>query len=43
MADNVTKICVGIYRKLEKSRFLNIIEGLQIPNTLEMCHVCNLL
>jgi hypothetical protein len=35
MADKVTEICVDIYRKLEKSRVLNIIEGLQIRNILE--------
>jgi hypothetical protein len=31
MADKVTKICMDIYRKLEKRRVLNI-ERLQIPN-----------
>jgi hypothetical protein len=36
MADKVTKICMDIYRKLEKSRVLNIIERLQIPNILEI-------
>jgi hypothetical protein len=36
MEDKVTKICMDIYRKLgEKSGLLNIIEGLQTPNTLE--------
>jgi hypothetical protein len=32
-----------IYRKLEKSSVLNIIEGWQIPNILEICYLCNLL
>jgi hypothetical protein len=36
MADKVTKMCMDLYRKLEKSRFLNIIERLQIPNILEI-------
>jgi hypothetical protein len=36
MADKVTKICMDIHRKLEKSRVLNIIERLQIPNILEI-------
>jgi hypothetical protein len=31
------------YRKLEKSRVLNIIEYLQIPDILEICYVYNLL
>jgi hypothetical protein len=44
MADKVTKICMDIhvYRKLEKSRVLNIIERLQIPNILETCYLYNL-
>jgi hypothetical protein len=29
------KICMNIYRKLEKSRVLNIIEDLQIPVIFE--------
>jgi hypothetical protein len=40
----VTKNCIGIYRKLEKSRVLNIIhvvEGLQIHNILEICYSYN--
>jgi hypothetical protein len=43
MADIVAKICMDIYRKLEKSRVLNIIEGLQVPNILEICYLYNLL
>jgi hypothetical protein len=39
MADTVTKISIDIYRKLEKSRVLNIIEDLQIPNILEICYL----
>jgi hypothetical protein len=42
MADKVTKICMDIYRKLEKSRVLNIIERLQISNILEICYLYNL-
>jgi hypothetical protein len=42
MADKVTKICMDIYGKLEKSRVLNIIERLQISNILEICYLCNL-
>jgi hypothetical protein len=42
MADKVTEICMDIYRKLEKSRVLNIIERLQIPNILEICYLYNL-
>jgi hypothetical protein len=42
MADKVTKICMDIYRILEKSRVLNIIERLQIPNILEICYLYNL-
>jgi hypothetical protein len=42
MADTVTKICMDIYRKLEKSRVLNIIEDLQIPDILEICYLYNL-
>jgi hypothetical protein len=43
IADKVTKIC--LYRKSEKSGVLNIKEGLQIPNNLEICNLytCNLL
>jgi hypothetical protein len=36
MADTVIKICMDIDRKLEKSRVLNIIEGLQVPDILEI-------
>jgi hypothetical protein len=36
MADEVTKICIEIYRKLEKTRVLNTIERLQNPNILEI-------
>jgi hypothetical protein len=43
MADTGTKICMDIYRKLEKSRVLNIIEDLQIPDILEICYLYNLL
>jgi hypothetical protein len=43
MADKVTKICIDIYMKLEKSRVKNIIEGLQISNILEICYLYNLL
>jgi hypothetical protein len=39
----VTKMCMDIYGKLEKSGVLNIIEGLQVPNILEMCYLYNLL
>jgi hypothetical protein len=34
---------MDIYRKFEKSRVLNIIEGLQVPNILEICYLYNLL
>jgi hypothetical protein len=45
MADKVTKICMDIYGKFGNSSVLNIIEGLQIPNTgiLEICYLHNLL
>jgi hypothetical protein len=43
MADKVTKICMDIYRKLEKSRVLKLIEGLQISDTLEICYLYDLL
>jgi hypothetical protein len=43
MADTVTKICMDIYRKFEKSRVLNVIEDLQIPDILEICYLYNLL
>ena len=43
MADTVPKICMDLYRKLDKSRDLNIIEGLQVPNILEICYLFNLL
>jgi hypothetical protein len=36
MADTMTKISMDIYRKLEKSRVLNIIEDLQVPDILEI-------
>jgi hypothetical protein len=42
MADNVTKICMDIYRKLEKSIVLNVTERLQTPNNLEVCYLYNL-
>jgi hypothetical protein len=42
MADKVTKICMDIYRKLEKSRVLNVTERLQIRNNLEICYLYNL-
>jgi hypothetical protein len=42
MVDKVTKICMGLYRKLKKSRVLNIIEGVQVPNILEICYLYNL-
>jgi hypothetical protein len=43
MADTVRKICADIYRNLEKSRVLNIIEDLQIPDILEICYLYYLL
>jgi hypothetical protein len=43
MADTGTKICMDIYRKLEKSRVLNIIEDLQILDILEIWYLYNLL
>jgi hypothetical protein len=43
MADTGTKSCMDIYRKLEKSRVLNIIDDLQIPDILEICYLYNLL
>jgi hypothetical protein len=42
MADKVTKICMDIYTKLEKSRVLNVTERLQIPNNFEICYLYNL-
>jgi hypothetical protein len=36
MADNVTKICIDIYWKLEKSRVLKLAERLQTPNDLDV-------
>jgi hypothetical protein len=42
MADKVTKMCMDIYGKLEKSTVLKIIERLQIPNILEICYLYNL-
>jgi hypothetical protein len=42
MTDKVTKICMDIYGKLEKSKVLNIIERLQIPDILEICYFYNL-
>jgi hypothetical protein len=44
MADKVTKICMYIYmyRKLEKSTVLNIIEYLQVPYILEICYLYHL-
>jgi hypothetical protein len=38
MADKMTKL----YRTFEKSRVLNIIADLQIPNILEICYLHNL-
>jgi hypothetical protein len=43
MADTGTKTSMDIYRKLEKSRVLNIIEDLQVPDILEICLLYNLL
>jgi hypothetical protein len=45
MADTVTKISMDIYRKLEKSRVLNIIDDLhvQVLDILEICLLYNLL
>jgi hypothetical protein len=43
MADTVAKICMDTYGKLEKSGVLNIIEGLQVPDILEICYLYNLL
>jgi hypothetical protein len=43
MADTVTKLCMDIYRKLEKSRVLDIIERLQVPDILEICYLYDLL
>jgi hypothetical protein len=34
---------IHVYRKLEKSRVLNIIEDLQVPDILEICLLYNLL
>jgi hypothetical protein len=42
MADKMTKNCMDMYRNLEKSRVLNTIERLQIPNILEICCLYNL-
>jgi hypothetical protein len=39
MTDTGTKICMDICKKLEKSRVLNIIEDLQIPDILEICYL----
>jgi hypothetical protein len=41
MVDTGTKICMDIYRKLEKSR--NIIGDLQIPDIFQICYLYNLL
>jgi hypothetical protein len=41
MVDKMTKICMDMYKELEKSRVLYIIEGLQIPNILEICYFHN--
>jgi hypothetical protein len=43
MVDNVIKLCMDIWGKLEKSRVLTIIEGLQIPDILEISYLYNLL
>jgi hypothetical protein len=42
MADKGTRLCMDISRTLEKSRILNIIENLEIPDILEICYLCNL-
>jgi hypothetical protein len=39
MADEMTKICIDIYRKLEKISVLNIIERLQNPDIFEICYL----
>jgi hypothetical protein len=39
MADKVTKICMDIYRKLEKSTVLNIIERLHVPYILKIYYL----
>jgi hypothetical protein len=39
MADKVTKICMDMYRKLEKSTVLNIMKRLQVPYILEIIHI----
>jgi hypothetical protein len=39
MEDKVTRICMGIYRKLEKSGVLNVTERLQIANNLKICYL----
>jgi hypothetical protein len=38
MADKMTKFCMDIYRKFEKSRVLSITA----PNILEICYLHNL-
>jgi hypothetical protein len=43
MADTATNIYMDIYSKLEKNRVLNIIEGLQVWNILEICYLYDLL
>jgi hypothetical protein len=43
MAHTGTKICMDIYRKLEKSRVFNIKEDLQIPDILEICFLYTLI
>jgi hypothetical protein len=42
MADKVKRICMDIFRKLQNSRVVNIMEGLQIPGILEMCYLYDL-
>jgi hypothetical protein len=41
MADKMTKFCMDIYRKFEKSKVLKIIADLQIPNILERTKITN--
>ena len=41
MSDTGTKICMDIYRKLQKSRVLSILEVLQIPDILEIYYLHN--
>jgi hypothetical protein len=43
MADTVEKNCMDMCRKLDKSRVFSIIEGLEVPNILEICHLYKVL